>query len=74
MYDATRMLGQVEHDIEHDFFNDRPQTPCTCFFFLGPLGNCLQTIFGELQIGPFHAEQLLILLHQRILRLTEHPN
>ena len=50
----------------------RPRAPVSRSWAF--LAIALQGLVGELQVGLFHREQLLVLLGQRVLRLGEHAD
>ena len=51
--------------------HDGPQSPGAGVALQGALGDQLQRAGGEFQLAAFHAEELLVLFHQRVLRLGE---
>ena len=65
------MLGQVEHRVEQDAFDDRAQAARAGLALDRLLGDRDQRIVGEGQLDILQLEQLLILLDQRVLRLGQ---
>src|SRR5438552_2079283 len=63
---------QIEHQIEQHLFQDRTQAAGPGFPRQGFLGDRLQRLRPHLQIHSFHAEQLLILLDESVLRLGQY--
>src|SRR5690606_36806174 len=63
--------GDVVHDVEHRFLEDRAEAARTALAREGLAGNRLQSALGELELHAIHLEQLLELLHQAVLRLGE---
>src|SRR5207248_2338116 len=63
---------QIEHQIEQHLFQDRTQAPGAGLSRQGFLGDRLQRLRPHLQIHSFHAEQLLILLDESVLRLGQY--
>src|SRR5258705_3468032 len=57
--------------IQQQFFEDHHQPASADLAFDSLLGNCLQRVFGEFQLHIVKVKLLLILLDQRILRLSE---
>ena len=65
------LVGQLVHQVEHDLFAHGAQGAGAGVALQGALGDQLQGAGGEFQLAAFHAEELLVLLHQRVLRLGE---
>src|SRR5437660_658421 len=63
---------QIEHQIEQHLFQDRTQAAGPGFPRQGFLGDRLQRLRPHLQIHSLHAEQLLILLDESVLRLGQY--
>src|SRR5438093_6853049 len=63
---------QIEHQIEQHLFQDRTQAPGAGLSRQGFFGDCLQRLRAHFQIHSLHAEQLLILLDESVLRLGQY--
>src|SRR6266853_974328 len=63
---------QIEHQIEQHLFQDRTQPAGPGFPRQGFLGDRLQRLGPHLQIHSLHAEQLLVLLDESVLRLGQY--
>src|SRR3989338_614440 len=68
------LRGHLIHDIEHDVFHNRPETPGPGLAFHGLSGNPPERLFRELEVHALHLEQLRILLGQRVLRLLQNAH
>src|SRR5256885_2782801 len=63
---------QIEHQIEQHLLQDRTQAAGPGFPRQGFLGDRLKRLRPHLQIRSFHAEQLLVLLDEGVLRLGQY--
>src|SRR5579883_134509 len=63
--------GQLIHGIEQHRLQDRAQAAGARLALHGPMGNRLQRIVAELELGPLHLEQPPILLGQGVLRVRQ---
>src|SRR5438132_6465371 len=63
---------KIEHEVEQHLFQDRTQAPCPGLSRQGFFGDCLQRLRPHFQIYSLHAEQLLILLDEGVLRLRQY--
>src|SRR6266571_3017730 len=63
---------EIEHEVEQHLFQYRTQAPGPRLSSQGFLGNRLQRLRPHLQIHCLHAEQLLILLDESVLRLGQY--
>ena len=61
---------QVVHDLEQHLFEDRPQTAGTGAALQRLVGDRVERVVGEHQLDVVEVEELLVLLHQRVLRLA----
>src|SRR3546814_18265729 len=62
---------QVVHDVEEHLLEDGPQTTGPGASQQGLVGNRLESVVAELQLDVLQLEELLVLLHQRVLGLAE---
>src|SRR5437588_1502235 len=63
--------GQVVHHVQEDLFEDGPQPASAGTAQQRLLRDRLQRIRRELQLDAVELEELVVLLHQRVLRLDE---
>src|SRR2546421_2841256 len=63
--------GQVEHRVDQRLFHDGPQAACAGLAGKRLARNGREGGRANLQVDAVHREQLLILLHQRVLRFGE---
>src|SRR5580698_2988503 len=68
---ARLLIRQAIHQIEHDLFANGPQSASTRVALQRALGNQFQSPLREFDFTAFDAEELLVLLHERIPRLGE---
>src|SRR6266853_2045046 len=63
---------KIEHEVKQHLFQDRTQAPGTRLARERSFGNRLQRLRPHFQIHSLHAEQLLILLDESVLRLGQY--
>src|SRR5258706_1574715 len=68
---ALAFVGEAVHQVQHDLFADGAEGAGASVALEGALGNVFQRAGGELDFAAFHAEELLVLLDQRVLGLGE---
>jgi hypothetical protein len=68
---ALLLFGEGVHEVEHEFFADGAECSGAGVTFEGFFGNGVECVWGELEFGAFHAEELLVLLDEGVLRLGE---
>ena len=61
----------IEHGIHHDTLNDRAQSAGSEFVLHGLVDDEVKRLLVEHQVHAVHLQQLLILLHDAVLRLQE---
>ena len=72
--DALHDVGarrQVVHDLEQHLFEDGPQTASAGAALQRLVGDRVERVVGEDEVDVVEVEELLVLLHQRVLRLDE---
>src|SRR5258707_12088104 len=67
----VRTGGNLEHDIEEHFLDNRAQATSPCLLFERIIGGGFQGIRRKDELGAIQVQQLLILLDDRILRLGQ---
>ena len=65
---------EVVHDVEQHLFEDGPQATGAGAAEQRLVGDGAEGVVGELQLDVFELEELLVLLHQRVLRLDQDPD
>src|SRR5271170_3775676 len=68
------LAGQVEHQVEHQLFQNHAQAASPYFARHGLPGNGSQRLVGKLQAHILELEQPLVLLDDRILRPSKNLN
>src|SRR6266849_5122944 len=63
---------KIEHEVKQHLFQDRTQAPGTRLSRQGFFGDRLQRLRPHFQIHSLHAEELLVLLDESVLRLGEY--
>src|SRR5712692_8908348 len=63
---------KIEHEVKQHLFQDRTQAPGPGLSRQGFFGDCLQRLRAHFQIHSLHAEELLILLDESVLRLGQY--
>src|SRR5712691_12155512 len=63
---------KIEHEVKQHLFEDRAQAPGSGLSSQGSFGDRLQRLRPHFQIHSLHAEQLLILLDESVLRLGQY--
>src|SRR6267154_1264754 len=63
---------EIEHEIEQHLFQDGAQAPGAGLARQGTRGDRLQRLRQDFQVHAFHAEELLVLLDEGVLRLGEY--
>ena len=66
--------GQVVHRVEEHLLEDRPQAAGAGAAQQRLVGDGLEAVGGELQLDVLELEHLLVLAHERVLRLGEDPH
>src|ERR1700716_4000769 len=67
----VRARRDLVHHVEEYLLDDRPETAGTGLPFRRALGGRLKRIRRELELDLVEREELLVLLHDRVLRLGE---
>src|SRR5215468_6917848 len=65
---------KLEHDVEQDMLEDRPQSPGAGLACERPVRDRGKRLRPHLEIHALHPEQLVVLLGERVLRLGEDPD
>src|SRR5579859_478311 len=63
--------GDLVHDVEEDLLDDRAQAASAGLALRGAGRGREQTVIGELELDLVDRQELLVLLHDRVLRLGE---
>ena len=71
VFAALALVGELVHEVEHDLLADGAQGPGAGVALEGALGDGFQSAGGELDVGAFQVEELLVLLDQGVLGAGE---
>ncbi len=71
---AFLQIGELIHEFEHDFFHHAAEGAGACVALQGALGDEFEGAFRIFELAAFHLEELLILLHEGILRFGQNLN
>ena len=68
------LRGGVIHDIQHDFFQYRPQAPSTGLLGERLAGHRSECALGESELYLFKREELFILFGEGVSGLSQNPD